>query len=114
MFIKHKRARQCPQKRVDQVLLKQVIYRDGNDSQEITIYSACWQKHFARAKFAELYFDTSRRIIGIKPLEEPTDDSYALQGNSGSKSINCGKFFTDYDIKVPGGFMCILFLSKMD
>lgn len=102
-FIKHKRfPRVSTEFRSDEILFSIQTYQHKGIPRKvykIIIYSSAWRKHFKSKKFVELFFDAQRQLVGFLPLDEPSEDAYALNGKT-AKSFSCKRFFLDNDIRV--------------
>jgi hypothetical protein len=62
-------------------------------------YKPVLAKHFKDAEHVELYFDPENKHIGILPVEEPTDDSFKIQGKN-TKMVIAKKFLNKFKIPV--------------
>lgn len=53
----------------------------------IGISTAAMEQWFEDAEGAEIYFDEEERRLGLKPVEESTDDSYSISRSNSGGSI---------------------------
>ena len=66
---------------------------------KIIFYVGMYKKYLPEVSHVELYWNNNTRQVGIRPLEETTDNSFALHGKT-TKSITCSGFFKAFDIKL--------------
>jgi hypothetical protein len=66
---------------------------------KIVFYVGMYKKYLPEAKYVELYWNNNTRQIGIRPVEEITDNSFALQGKT-TRYVTCRGFFKAFDIKM--------------
>lgn len=55
---------------------------------QLGINNASLKKYFTDYKYAELYYDKKRKIIGIQPINEATGDSYSIRLSKDGKTAN--------------------------
>lgn len=62
----------------------------------------CYQQYILPTNQIELYFDTANRLIGIKPLENPSDYAIKIVKSERSRSygFSSTKFLNEFDIKI--------------
>lgn len=68
---------------------------------QLNINSTCFRKFFQDVNFAELYYDVTRRIIGIKPLKVKSADAFSIRKDRAGKSptISAIAFLKNYNIQ---------------
>jgi len=66
------------------------------------ISGLCYQQYIHPLNQIELYYDISNRLIGIKPLQNPSDNAIKVVKSERSRSIGFSstKFLNEYDINV--------------
>lgn len=70
-----------------------------NRKGRFAFYKPVVEKHFQNATWVELYFDPNTKKVGILPLNEPTSDSFRIQGKT-TKMIVAKKFLNHFQISI--------------
>lgn len=64
----------------------------------IGINQPALEKYFNDAEAAEVYYDESENVIGLKPAEEKQQDNYTLTRTENGGSVTPKAFFNQYDL----------------
>lgn len=64
------------------------------------INAAAVREYFGECRYVEFYFDRDNKVMGIKPVQEKTEDSYSLflSKRSRSATVSARKFLSHYGI----------------